>query len=131
MNTDNIAVSGACIDYGPYAFMDVFDPHHVCNHSDSEARYSFRNQPTMMMFAITKQAEALAELIGAELDLAQKHDGTGYVEVAQGWGEAGVEAEQMAGWRKTGLESLQGVKDEFVTVFTDEYTRLMRLVSVL
>lgn len=41
MNTDNIALNGACIDYGPYAFQDVFDPMHICNHSDGEGRYTF------------------------------------------------------------------------------------------
>lgn len=33
---------------GPYAFMDVFDPMHICNHSDEEGRYSYKNQPSMM-----------------------------------------------------------------------------------
>lgn len=41
LNTDNIALNGSCIDYGPYAYMDVFDPNHICNHSDEEGRYSF------------------------------------------------------------------------------------------
>jgi uncharacterized protein YdiU (UPF0061 family) len=30
------------IDYGPYAFMDVFDPFHICNHTDEEGRYAYR-----------------------------------------------------------------------------------------
>ena len=33
---------GLTIDYGPYAFMDVFDNYHVCNHSDSEGRYMYQ-----------------------------------------------------------------------------------------
>lgn len=85
----------------------------------------------MMMFAVGKLADSLAELIGCELDLAKQQDGQGYVEVDEGWGETGVENGKMAGWRKAGLEKLEGVKDDFVTSFTDEYTRLMRLVRIL
>jgi uncharacterized protein YdiU (UPF0061 family) len=48
MNTDNISLLGLTIDYGPYAFMDVYDYNHICNHSDEEGRYSYRMQPTMM-----------------------------------------------------------------------------------
>lgn len=42
MNTDNISVLGLTIDYGPYAFMDVYDYGHICNHSDEEGRYAFK-----------------------------------------------------------------------------------------
>ncbi|KAG8740243.1 hypothetical protein FRC12_016070, partial [Ceratobasidium sp. 428] len=47
MNTDNISLLGLTIDYGPYAFMDVYDYDHICNHSDDGGRYSFKMQPTM------------------------------------------------------------------------------------
>ena len=39
---------GLTIDYGPYAFMDVFDPYHICNHSDGEGRYSYQAQPSVV-----------------------------------------------------------------------------------
>jgi serine/tyrosine/threonine adenylyltransferase len=42
INTDNVSIMGLTIDYGPYAFMDVFDPAHICNHSDDGGRYSFK-----------------------------------------------------------------------------------------
>ena len=45
MNTDNMSMAGLTIDYGPYAFMDCFDKHNICNHSDAEGRYSYNNQP--------------------------------------------------------------------------------------
>lgn len=42
MNTDNISVAGLTLDYGPYAFMDVYDSGHICNHTDEEGRYAFK-----------------------------------------------------------------------------------------
>ena len=42
INTDNISILGLTIDYGPYAFMDVYDEGHICNHSDDEGRYAYR-----------------------------------------------------------------------------------------
>lgn len=48
MNTDNISIMGLTVDYGPYAFMDVFDEGHICNHTDEGGRYAYKYQPTMM-----------------------------------------------------------------------------------
>lgn len=42
INTDNISILGLTIDYGPYAFMDVYDDGHICNHSDDEGRYAYK-----------------------------------------------------------------------------------------
>ncbi|KDE03092.1 hypothetical protein MVLG_06389 [Microbotryum lychnidis-dioicae p1A1 Lamole] len=123
INTDNVAMNGACIDYGPYAFMDVFDSSHICNHSDDLGRYSYRNQPTMGLFAITKLGTALAELIGAESSLTTEGM-SGYVQAEKGWGE---DESKMEGWRKLGNEKVEAVKTDFVTIFMAEYTRLMRL----
>ncbi|WFC96330.1 hypothetical protein MBRA1_002987 [Malassezia brasiliensis] len=67
LNTDNIALLGDTIDYGPYGFMDVFDEEQVCNHSDVLGRYSYKLQPTMVLFAIDKLLEALGPVIGFEL----------------------------------------------------------------
>ncbi|CAD6893681.1 unnamed protein product [Tilletia laevis] len=66
MNTDNIALLGHTIDYGPYAFMDIFDEDCICNHSDSYGRYSYRNQPSMGLFALQHLVLALSPLIGFE-----------------------------------------------------------------
>lgn len=45
MNTDNMSILGLTIDYGPFAFMEIFDKGFTCNLSDHESRYSFENQP--------------------------------------------------------------------------------------
>lgn len=68
MNTDNIALTGHTIDYGPYAFMDLYDEGQICNHSDSEGRYTYRLQPTMGVFAIRELLNAVAPMVGFEIE---------------------------------------------------------------
>ncbi|RHY34315.1 hypothetical protein DYB32_001296 [Aphanomyces invadans] len=45
LNTDNMSIVGDTLDYGPYGFMEYFDPGHICNTSDTSGRYAFENQP--------------------------------------------------------------------------------------
>ncbi|KAI5480921.1 UPF0061 family protein [Pseudohyphozyma bogoriensis] len=123
----NMSVAGDCIDYGPYAFMDVFDPGHICNHSDGEGRYSYRNQPTMALFAITKLGNSLAELIGCEEELSEGANVGGYAAGDDDWAEGAGDAGWMMGWKETGEQKLAGVKKEFEKTFLDEYKRLMWL----
>ncbi|MFN0183431.1 MAG: protein adenylyltransferase SelO family protein, partial [Aquabacterium sp.] len=47
MNTDNMSILGLTIDYGPYGFLDAFDPGHVCNHTDTEGRYASFRHPSI------------------------------------------------------------------------------------
>ncbi|GAA5952039.1 hypothetical protein JCM21900_006230 [Sporobolomyces salmonicolor] len=127
MNTDNFAINGATIDFGPYAMLDVFDPQHICNHSDDLGRYSFNRQPSMGVFAIQKLGDALAELIGCEVEMAETAEDAGFVEADEGWGEGAEQAGWLPGWRKRGLEEVDKIKEGFVEVFKAEYLRLMRL----
>ncbi|KIY74445.1 UPF0061-domain-containing protein [Cylindrobasidium torrendii FP15055 ss-10] len=66
INTDNVSILGLTIDYGPFAFMDVFDPLHICNHSDDGGRYAYRRQPEMVLYALNGLLRALAPLVGYE-----------------------------------------------------------------
>ncbi|KAF9204370.1 hypothetical protein BGZ49_005384 [Haplosporangium sp. Z 27] len=66
MNTDNMSVLGLTIDYGPYAFLDKYDPAWICNHSDSEGRYAFQQQPGICLWNLSKLALTLENLIGAQ-----------------------------------------------------------------
>ncbi|KAF9932588.1 hypothetical protein BGZ75_008521 [Mortierella antarctica] len=66
MNTDNMSILGLTIDYGPYAFLDKYDPTWVCNHSDSEGRYSFQQQPGICLWNLGRLALTLENLIGAQ-----------------------------------------------------------------
>lgn len=65
LNTDNTSVYGLSIDFGPFAFMDAFDPNYTPNHDDFTLRYSFKNQPTIIWWNIVRLGEALGELMGA------------------------------------------------------------------
>jgi len=63
MNTDNMSILGLTIDYGPYGFMDAYDPEFVCNHSDEQGRYSFINQPMIAHWNLRALALAVSDLI--------------------------------------------------------------------
>jgi len=63
MNTDNMAISGETIDYGPCAFMEAFDPRTVFSSIDHGGRYAYANQPPIAQWNLTRLAEALLPLI--------------------------------------------------------------------
>ena len=63
MNTDNMSVLGLTFDYGPYGFMDDFNPGFIPNHSDHHGRYSFQNQPDIGYWNIRAMARALSPLL--------------------------------------------------------------------
>ncbi|XP_013766780.1 selenoprotein O1 [Pundamilia nyererei] len=60
LNTDNMSILGLTLDYGPYGFMDRFDPDFICNASDNSGRYSYQAQPAICRWNLGKLAEALA-----------------------------------------------------------------------
>ncbi len=64
MNTDNMSILGLTIDYGPFGFLDAFDPGHICNHSDHAGRYAFARQPNIALWNLHALATALLPLIG-------------------------------------------------------------------
>ncbi|XP_054911445.1 selenoprotein O2 isoform X2 [Poeciliopsis prolifica] len=66
LNTDNMSILGLTLDYGPFGFMDRFDPDFVCNASDKRGRYSYQAQPSVCRWNLARLAEAL----GSELKAA-------------------------------------------------------------
>jgi uncharacterized protein YdiU (UPF0061 family) len=70
MNTDNMAISGETIDYGPCAFMEACDPATVFSSIDQHGRYAFGNQPPIAQWNLTRLAEALLPLIDDDPDRA-------------------------------------------------------------
>ena len=64
MNTDNMSILGLTIDYGPFQFLDGFDPRHICNHSDTGGRYAFNQQPNVAYWNLHCLGQALLPLIG-------------------------------------------------------------------
>jgi uncharacterized protein YdiU (UPF0061 family) len=75
MNTDNTSIVGETIDYGPCAFMDIYDPNKVFSSIDHMGRYAFSNQPAILQWNLAQLAQALLPLMAddtkAALPLAQ------------------------------------------------------------
>lgn len=66
MNTDNMSILGDTIDYGPFGFLDQFEPGFICNHSDHTGRYSFDRQPGIALWNLNALAHALSSLIDSD-----------------------------------------------------------------
>ena len=75
MNTDNMSVLGLTIDYGPYGWLDDFDPHWTPNTTDAQGRrYRYAQQPAMAQWNCVRLAEAVAPLFGGEAPLQEALD---------------------------------------------------------
>jgi uncharacterized protein YdiU (UPF0061 family) len=73
MNTDNMSILGDTIDYGPFGFLDAFDPAFICNHSDHMGRYAFERQPSIALWNLQALAVALQSLMPWEaIDVSLK-----------------------------------------------------------
>ena len=70
MNTDNMSILGLTLDYGPFGFLDTYDPGFICNHSDEAGRYAFNQQPDIGAWNLTRLAQALTPLM--EIDAAKE-----------------------------------------------------------
>jgi uncharacterized protein YdiU (UPF0061 family) len=66
MNTDNMSVLGLTFDYGPFGFVEAYDPGFICNHSDHIGRYAFNRQPQIGLWNLSALAQALSPLISKE-----------------------------------------------------------------
>ncbi|KAJ2922850.1 hypothetical protein H1R20_g14234, partial [Candolleomyces eurysporus] len=136
INTDNVSVLGLTIDYGasislslhfimdliamfagPYAFMDVFDSNHICNHTDESGRYSYKYQPNMIIYALRALLNSLAPLIGAESELQKA--------VEKGWAQD-VPEEKLKEWTDKGLEIRDEVERIAQQTAAEEYGHLLR-----
>ena len=114
LNTDNTSIFGLSLDFGPFAFMDNFDPAYTPNHDDHMLRYSYRNQPSIIWWNLVRLGESLGELIGAGEQVDTKvfvNDG-----VSEDFAPTLIErAETIIA--RTG--------EEYKAVFMNEYKRLM------
>ena len=116
LNTDNTSLLGLSLDFGPFAFLDNFDPSYTPNHDDHMLRYSYRNQPSIIWWNLVRLGENLGELIGS----GPRVDDEEFVEkgVAESWApELIARAEQI----------IASVGSEYQSVFLNEYKRLMAL----
>jgi len=114
LNTDNTSVYGLSIDFGPFAFLDNFDPSYTPNHDDHLLRYAYKNQPSIIWWNLIRLGESLGELIGS----GDRCDEKEFVEqgVRENWSDELIKrAETIIG----------AVGDEYRAVFMAEYKRLM------
>ncbi|CDM35608.1 Uncharacterised protein family UPF0061 [Penicillium roqueforti FM164] len=114
LNTDNTSIYGLSLDYGPFAFMDNFDPHYTPNHDDHMLRYAYRNQPSIIWWNLVRLGESLGELIGA----GNQVDEESFV-------NNGVTKEFEPELIKRAEKVIERVGEEFKAVFLNEYKRLM------
>ncbi|GAC1657957.1 MAG: YdiU family protein [Candidatus Elarobacter sp.] len=71
MNTDNFSILGLTLDYGPFGFVEEYEPGLICNHTDESGRYAFDRQPTIGLWNCYALAEALSSLLNKdEIDAA-------------------------------------------------------------
>jgi uncharacterized protein YdiU (UPF0061 family) len=70
MNTDNMSILGLTLDYGPFGFLDRYNPHFICNHSDHAGRYAFDQQPSIGLWNLNCLAHAMLPLLSADPDQA-------------------------------------------------------------
>lgn len=66
MNTDNMSILGDTLDYGPFGFLDSYQPGFICNHSDERGRYAFNRQPAIGLWNCNALAHALSSLLDSD-----------------------------------------------------------------
>jgi len=98
MNTDNTSISGETIDYGPCAFMEAYDPATVFSSIDSQGRYSYGNQPGIMLWNLTRLAETLLPLL--EQEEGSEKDAVASAEAALNAFGAKYDVAHLAGMRR-------------------------------
>ncbi|MGN8157808.1 protein adenylyltransferase SelO [Salinisphaera sp. RV14] len=70
LNTDNMSVLGLTLDYGPFGFMDSFDPQWICNHTDEAGRYAYNQQPAVGLWNLGRFVQAILPLLADEPEAA-------------------------------------------------------------
>jgi uncharacterized protein YdiU (UPF0061 family) len=132
MNTDNTAISGETIDYGPCAFMDAFHPRCVFSSIDSRGRYAWGNQPDIGLWNVTRFAETLLPLLAedpgdatrmAEAVLSGYPERFGSQYIARFRAKFGLAAEAPAALIQEGLDLLSADEVDF-TLFFRHLTRV-------
>ncbi|EHK98907.1 putative UPF0061 protein C20G4.05c [Glarea lozoyensis 74030] len=114
LNTDNTSIFGLSMDFGPFAFLDNFDPHYTPNHDDHMLRYSYRNQPSIIWWNLVRLGESMGELMGIGPDVD-----------AEEFVEKGVRKEVADDLVSRAEGLIQRVGEEYKATFLAEYKRLM------
>ncbi|MBV8033494.1 YdiU family protein [Roseateles sp.] len=140
MNTDNMSMLGLTLDYGPFGFMDGFDPSHVCNHSDDRGRYAYARQPAVAFWNLHALAQALLPLMPIATEKDAEASGERLLEAVEAYRER-FAGQMLARLRaKLGLVGEdaddQALADDFLKLmaasradFTQSFRRLSRAQS--
>ncbi|MCJ1477307.1 hypothetical protein MMC13_005978 [Lambiella insularis] len=116
LNTDNTSLLGLSLDFGPFAFLDNFDPNYTPNHDDHMLRYAYRAQPSVIWWNLVRLGESLGELIGA----GSKVDDPELV-------EKGVTEDFAPELIERAERLIKAAGEEYKSTFLAEYKRLMTL----
>lgn len=114
LNTDNTSLLGLSLDFGPFAFIDNFDPMFTPNHDDHSLRYCYRNQPSVIWWNLVRLGESMGELLGSG-DLV---DDKVFI-------EEGVKEEQEKDLIARAEGVIMATGEEYQREFLAEYKRLM------
>ena len=117
MNTDNMALSGETLDYGPCAFLDTYQPHQTFSSIDSQGRYAFGQQPHIASWNLAKLAIALLPLLGEDKPSAIEAVST--------------VLERFGPWFEASYRQKMGAKFGFATLQEEEITLLNRFLELL
>ena len=110
LNTDNMSILGQTLDYGPFGFMEAYDPAHICNHTDQQGRYSYRMQPRIGEWNCFALGQAMVSLIGGVEDTQE----------ALAVYNPSFDAKLVALWRaKLGLQTSEPGDNELVKSLLD------------
>ncbi|KAI9102835.1 hypothetical protein DFS34DRAFT_410599 [Phlyctochytrium arcticum] len=105
LNTDNMSILGLTLDYGPFGFLDTYDPYWTSNAADSQDRYRFEHQPKIAMWNLSKLGRTLADLMtGTQPSVV----------------ENGVE------YYVRGEEIVRDLLKDFEPIFVEQWTGFMR-----
>jgi serine/tyrosine/threonine adenylyltransferase len=140
MNTDNMSMLSLTLDYGPFGFMDAFNPGHVCNHSDDRGRYAYARQPAVAFWNLHALAQALLPLLPIETEKDTEASTERLLEAVESFRER-FASQMLARMRaKLGLESEdagdQALADDLLKMmaasradFTITFRRLSRALT--
>lgn len=133
MNTDNMAISGETIDYGPCAFMDVYDPLTVFSSIDRQGRYAYANQPPIAAWNLARFADALLPLLHRdEAQALRLAEGviTGFQELYQSIWLAGMRAKLGLFHEEAADETLVANLLTMMEKYRADYTNTFRLLTL-
>ena len=131
MNTDNMALSGETIDYGPCAFMEAYDPGAVFSSIDHGGRYAYANQPHIARWNLARFAETLLPLMAEPDDEAAVQrvvaDVTAVIDAFPAWHAAALLQGQRA---KLGLFNATPADDAADSALVDDWLTLLHTQAV-